>query len=1452
MTKSTFSITEATFPQQREEKAARIRMTNIPSTGIVFKIGDVAGKADCLNRIASVVRAHDIFRTRFFFGEERLKRAVFKEEDTLRFDELSFGSAEEWIDWSSNLPDFSYLDHPLFKIYWVDVKGIPNPFAVMVCCRLLMDHAGAKALSKEIIGFDSCDKGSLPAQDSEFDTALKSYWEKERAVKLSGFWKSILASPLPAGRLPFDRLDPTNSGKNKAISIQLRSEIVQGLDDLVRQQGGSADCIFLAAFFAVLYRSSAERDICIHFHHSLPIYSPVPGNAENVLPFRRVVYGAESFLQFYRGLTTFYKNAIRNELPFGRIMEIAGMDDMDIKLYSHYGFSFREDVPSPGDRNGTMEVTNICGRTGQHDIMLNIKKRDRDLWAELEYNPFRYTEATAILLLEGIRMSIETVARSADSPMHSLNITREPFPSYVSDEQIPVHQVVERISMDHPSAVAAICNGEQLTYGELNERAGRLAGLLMATGCAVRRPVGVCLPHDLDSLVCLLAVLKAGGIYVSLPMAAAGDKLRERIRTTSPSIIITTPGFKEALADHLPDDHTPFLVTDIHTENAYSYQMAEAGMDDIAFTRSGRISDGAPAIGVTHGGLAEELYAKTGEIGLSPGCRTLQDIPMTVDRGIRQLLGTLLKGGTAVMYDNEASAGYDKYDIIESEQVEFAEFNSFAARRFIDRVRRLPRGAGRLCSLKKILFYGEGWTWHLINDYIDMLPGARLMKTVGLNELAEEITIYTIPREIDVFSRIPAGKPFSNYRMAITDEHLNLLPVGAIGELAIAGPEIKRQYQQETYRTGVLGRWTNSGDLDWIGYKTDRVSISGKHLYPGEIEFFFNSHPRIEQAVVVVKNSVITVFYKSKGRPPGREEICSFLLESTSVDFSKERMTSVDDIPLHTDGMIDYDTLIGQTIGSAEQTMLPQDDKQRRIMEIWKEAIGVGHAIDIRENFFSAGGNSLKALRVISALYEVFNIELDMKTVYDVWTIEKLAAMVNDEQSNTPQASIVMDAGERNSDGLYMASHSQARLWAVSQASAASAAYNIQQLFALDDDVDLSVFKKALAQLIETYEILRTVFVYEDQQLWQKVLDVLDMNAVFFESQDDDLRLLPQVFDLTRGPLFNIRCIKRVGSEKKYLVFTIHHIISDFWSLTILFDVLRDVYNALLKDETYRMDPPAIQYRDFASWQHKLLDARRDYYIDYWKRQLHGIPTSSGLPLDRARPAQRSYKGRSMDLELDAEVTARLNRISRDNGANLLMTMLAIFNIALYKHTTEKKKIVMIHLAGRDNEYLKRQIGLFVNTLPFVTELDPAADFNKTLSGIKKTFLEAYDSQHYPFDLLVSDLQIKWNAGQLPLSGVGFNWIYNTSGEAKGQAELGRLLPQGESGTAKFDILFTGIEREKAMNLSVEYNTDIYDPDSIKIFLEDIQSICIKLQDADSPILTLLEESPDIFTAFSF
>lgn len=698
---------------------------------------------------------------------------------------------------------------------------------------------------------------------------------------------------------------------------------------------------------------------------------------------------------------------------------------------------------------------------------------------------------------------------------------------------------------------------------------------------------------------------------------------------------------------------------------------------------------------------------------------------------------------------------------------------------------------------------------------------------------------------------------FPGVSMLIADSRQQLLPAGAIGEIRMINKEVIAEYQDRrpeelidiSTSTGMLGYWQENGDVIQVGKNNEWLRFPGKRIFLYDLQVWINKHLYDAEAVVLVdphsadeikRVQKVKIFYNGKALTPD-----NFPWPNLPVE---KEVVYISDFPLTPNGEIDTTQLLAYSAALKPFYILSSDPVVQRVKIIWKEVLGSSREIDINENFFAAGGNSLKALLIISGIFEAFNVALELKSVYDSWTIQKMAtAIIQARIQHQDNAEMIIERITDTPDKLYPATPGQARLWSVCQTEAAIKAYNIRQVIKLSAGLDIAIFKQVILHLINEYEILRTVFVYDKNELKQKVIPAWDINAVFKEVQINDTdhpelirRRYDQslfVFSMLNGPLFHIE-LATFSNGQQYLFLSIHHIIADYWSLTVLFMRITKVYKELQVNKDPVSAGASLQHKDFSAWQRHLLAKQRDKYADYWKHQLTGLPLNTRLPYDFPRPEQRSYNGKMVHKTVDAEVKERLHLIGLENNASLQMTIFTILNLALYRYTQQNKNPIIVHFAGRDHEQLKNQIGLFVNTLPLIVSLDPSAGFDVNLQATKKSFLEAYDSQYYPFDWLLQDANVKWTPRSAPISSIGFNWLYFNNENV--QDGIGEMFRIDDRGVSQFDMLITGIERGHELELAIEYSTDIYSPETMSLFLDEMFDIINALHKSTTPLQQLI------------
>jgi amino acid adenylation domain-containing protein len=308
-----------------------------------------------------------------------------------------------------------------------------------------------------------------------------------------------------------------------------------------------------------------------------------------------------------------------------------------------------------------------------------------------------------------------------------------------------------------------------------------------------------------------------------------------------------------------------------------------------------------------------------------------------------------------------------------------------------------------------------------------------------------------------------------------------------------------------------------------------------------------------------------------------------------------------------------------------------------------------------------------------------------------------------------------------------------------------------------------------------------------------------------------------QRFDLERGPLYRAQLL-RVSEDEHVLLWTMHHIVSDGWSMGVMLREAAALYKAFSQNQPSTLPALPVQYADYAVWQRNWLQGEvLDQQLSYWRRQLADAPPAIDLPTDRPRPPIQSFRGANVDLRFGEDLTAQLKRLSRRENATLYMTLLAAFKVLLARITRQECVVVGTPVAGRRWTEIDRLIGFFVNTLVLRTDVSSDLSFSELLAGVRRTTVEAYSNQDVPFEKLVDELQPQRDLSRSPLFQVMFNFG-TVERESGGFHELAVTVLNNGTATAKFDVTLALIDAGNNLNGSIEYNTDLFDEATIVRF----------------------------------
>jgi hypothetical protein len=405
----------------------------------------------------------------------------------------------------------------------------------------------------------------------------------------------------------------------------------------------------------------------------------------------------------------------------------------------------------------------------------------------------------------------------------------------------------------------------------------------------------------------------------------------------------------------------------------------------------------------------------------------------------------------------------------------------------------------------------------------------------------------------------------------------------------------------------------------------------------------------------------------------------------------------------------------------------------------------------------------------------------------------------------------------------YDVSASQSRLWVLDQLVGESIAYNMPSVFRIRGELDIDSLNRAFRILVERHESLRTSFITREGVLKQVITTPIEFYIEQTTASASELVPIiiehsSFIFDLFKGPLFNVKLVN-TGEQDHTLLINMHHIISDRWSMDTILKELVTHYTGKT------LPPLPIQYKDYVRWQDQVLEgAKIDPVKEFWHQKFsggHDIPLLD-LPTDFPRPAFLTYNGAAVVLRLNTSLTSAVNHLCRQQGVTLFMVLLATVNVLIYHYTRQEDIIFGTHIAGRDHPDLENQVGFYVNTLALRNRFTEGQTFESFLRTVKQTVIEAYENQIYPFDRLVGELALARDTSRHPLFDVMI--LLQASQSVSFKLDDIEITPINyQRNINKFDLTFHFEENSGHLQATIYYNANLFKPDFI-------QQLCIHLQ----------------------
>lgn len=1142
-----------------------------------------------------------------------------------------------------------------------------------------------------------------------------------------------------------------------------------------------------------------------------------------------------------------------------------------------------------------------------YPLVLIVTPGENTLHIDLGYETARFSESAILRMLQHLSTLLTEMTRSPEVHLGEISLlsaaqqrqlltmwneareTSLPSAGQQETPEISVTMVFTQSASQAPDRIALVCADQHLTYAELDRRSNQLAHDLIHLGVEREIPVGVCLERSLELPIALLGILKAGGVYLPLDPGYPPQRLALMLAETQAAVILTRSLylklFKGTAAQTLcietvpatnPEARTCLRTKEPHPTNA-AYIIYTSG------------STGRPkGIVVAHRALANHMSAVGAAYALRAQDRVLQFASPGFDVALEELLPSWMQGASVVLL-TETPTPAALTSFIDRASLSVLNLPSSYWHEWVAELAHTRTHPG--ASLRLVVIGSEhasaarlGVWQRLIGDHV------KLYNAYGLTEATITSLVATPGRVITqhTLSSLPVGRPLANTQVYILDEYLQPVPVSIPGDLYVGGVGLARGYLgnpiltaerfvphpfsnlpgERLYRSGDRARYLPSGDVEVLGRSDTQIKIRGFRIEPGEIEAQLLQHPLVRETLVLTYEELpgdprlVAYVVLQAQEPSTLNRLRLFLQETLPAYMVPALFIPLETLPRTMSGKIDRRACPTpqQKLMQTGDYIAPRTSGEEIVAGIWSEVLHLQRA-GRTDHFFRLGGHSLQAAQVIARVREVLQIELPVRAVYDAPTLAAFAARIEQERQRVHAMLLPPIQAVPHTEPLPL-SFAQQRLWFLDQLQPESPFYTISVTLYLRGALNARMLAASLQELMRRHEALRTTFALRDEQPVQIIastlplpLPIIDLGTETGEpgcSLDQDERQMViarlcneearQPFDLATGPLIRTSLLRVTGQEH-VLLFTLHHIVADGWSVDIFLQELSTLYRGQIQGQPPVLAPLAIQYADYALWQRSWLQGEvLQRQLAYWRQQLSGAPTVLELPTDRPRPAVQTYHGASQTFLLPLPLLQRLRLLSHEEGVTLFMALLAGIQALLFRYSGQTDIVVGTPVGGRIHRETEGLIGLFLNMLVLRTQVTGDLTYRHLLAHVRDVALQAYMHQDLPFEKLVDELQVERSLSHTPL----FQILLTLQQATVAPLDLPGLHLEPllvTTATAKFDLSFELFETPSGLQGLLIYNTDLFDQATVLRMVGHLQTLlegCVAYPDACLAELELL------------
>ena len=1391
---------------------------------------------------------------------------------------------------------YNFDDPPLMRLFLIRFSEENYRF-IWSSHHILFDGWSFPILLKEVFfSYEDFHAGKQPILEPVRNYREYIAWlQKQNVERANYYWEELLEgfeepTPIVLNKIP--RMTAKMETGHQLVKRGISLENSINLRNFAQENGLTINTIFQGIWGMLLHLYSGEDDIV--FGATVSGRSPeLPGSERmlglfiNTIPVRLLFTGSEPLVPW---LINLQLQGIRSRqfeyTPLVQIQKSSAIPSTASLFDSILVFENFPVEPAIKEQKGSLEIRDVRHFASTNYPLTIIGAPGLELEVHISYDSDIISSETATRLIAHICLLLEKLPElKGNTPIQEFLQAvfgqipfsyRENYEEQNTYKKIFIHELIDHQAEITPEAIALFSNDDQLTYNEFKLLTNRIGHYLQNCMMGYGKRIGVCLKRSTTLISIIVGILKAGYSYVPIDPKLPLERIAFILEDSSVTLVITEDDFKnyfklfsgktliiEDLLDKLPDysESTP-MIEQNHIDDAY-----------VIYTSG---TTGVPkGVLIGHHQLINHSLSMANAFGIREGILMLQFISIGFDAAGEEIYPTLTSGGTLVMAPDEFEpSGREVLDFCEKNYINILHLPVAFWHQIVSDIERenlkIPP------SLNLLAVGGEKPHKEKLLSWAKALDHPmKFVNLFGPTEATITAVSYTIECNTELINKIdeiPIGKPISNITIQVMNKFGQVCPIGVPGELFIGGICLANGYinrldltlekfpllqnDQRFYATGDQVVLLEDQNLYFIGRNDDQVKWRGYRIELGEIENILLQCKFVKDATVLISEldskeiKLVAYIVAVESQFHDESLIRDFLRGKLSEYMIPSAFIFIDKFPLTLSGKINKKNLpsfneyrssliIGQT--------LPRNATEEILCGIIQDILGVDK-VGVEESFFDLGGHSLLATQFVSRIRVNFNVDYQLRKLFDSPSIGEITEEINRLKKDQGLKLIPDITPVPRTENVPL-SFSQQRLWFIDQLEPGASSFNIPTAVRFSGDLNIQILKRSLEKIIQRHEALRTIFISEGGKPVQKILPDIefDFTTITGDKNTPDAELEANAikwfeeqarkpFDLSEGPLLRVNLFKL---SRDYLVLlTVHHIVTDGWSMNILIQELVFFYNSIDQNlEKKDLDELPIQYADYAIWQRNWFKGEiLEEHINYWSQQLAGIPQLLNMPTDKPRPVIKTSNGHQRSMNYSIEKTSRIKKFSRHEGVTLYMFLLGIFSALLNRYSGEEDVCVGTAIANRSRPETEKLIGFFVNTIVMRTNLSDDPSFRDLLIRIRETTLDAYAHQYLPFEMLVDKLQPERNMSFSPLFQVGFD-VQTAALKDINLPGINISPINVQSGIAAYDLLLSITDTSDGLIGQFEYNTDLFFAETIDRMMCNFDRLLDEvLEDPDVPI----------------